>query len=88
MSTSQPDHHKQDLVRRLEYFKLRRRLQAHSLPWLIARWLWVGMQRAWLARRAHGSIARLNLFNADRKREREAERLDRIRNPHRYRGRD
>ena len=85
MSTPPPDRHKQDLARKLEYFKLRRRLQAHSLPWLIVRWLWVWIQRGRLARRAHGFIVRLNLFNADRKREREADRLDRLRHPEKYR---
>ena len=86
MNTPAQERLRADLARRLEHFKLRRRLQAHSLPWQVCRLVWVGIQRAWVAHRAYGSITRLNVFNADRERERETERLDRIRNPHRYRG--
>jgi hypothetical protein len=66
---------------------LRRRLQAHTLPWLVCRWAWVGIRLLWSAIRASFVLLRQERFSEDRKRERNAERLDRIRNPHLYRGR-
>lgn len=88
MSTPLPDPHKQELQRRLEYFKLRRRFQSHSLPWIVCRWAWAGIRLAFAALRASATLRRQERFSEDRKRARNAERIDRIRNPHHYRGRE
>lgn len=79
---------KADLQRRLEYFKRWKRLQGHGLTWLLCRWAWVGIRLLWAGIRAAGIVCRQERFDAHRKRERDTARLDRLRNPDRYRGQD
>jgi hypothetical protein len=63
----------------------REELARHSLPWLLARWVVVRTKLLWVAVPASRTLARLARLNLEQSRAREAERLDRIRNPHKYR---
>jgi hypothetical protein len=66
---------------------MRQRLQRYSLPRLAWRWAWVGIKLAFSAIRASAALRRQERFSTGRMRERNAERVDRLRHPERYRGR-
>jgi hypothetical protein len=79
MSTARPSSDREDLERRI---------REHSFPWQFCRFIWVGIKLAWVIAWNLRTLLAIRRLSEDRKRARNDERLDRIRNPHRYRGRE